>query len=52
MSLPGVGQHLQDHISTEVTFGTTAETAATMHASAGASSVSPYVLFLILYLRP
>lgn len=29
--LPGVGQHLQDHISTEVVFKTTSETSATLH---------------------
>lgn len=30
-ALPGVGQHLQDHISTEVVFKTTSATSATLH---------------------
>lgn len=30
-NLPGVGQHLQDHISTAVVFKTTSETSATLH---------------------
>ncbi|KAI0339756.1 GMC oxidoreductase [Trametopsis cervina] len=33
LELPGVGQHLQDHISTQVTFSTTADTAASFHYS-------------------
>ncbi|KAI0698246.1 GMC oxidoreductase [Cytidiella melzeri] len=33
LELPGVGQHLQDHLSTQVTFKTSAETAASLHAS-------------------
>ncbi|KAI0091378.1 GMC oxidoreductase [Irpex rosettiformis] len=33
IELPGVGQHLQDHISTQVSFKTNAVTAAQIHAS-------------------
>ncbi|RDX48422.1 GMC oxidoreductase [Lentinus brumalis] len=33
VELPGVGQHLQDHISTAVTFKTTTDTAASLHAA-------------------
>ncbi|OBZ73613.1 Pyranose dehydrogenase 1 [Grifola frondosa] len=33
VALPGVGQHLQDHISTELVFKTTADTAATLHST-------------------
>ncbi|KAH9887621.1 GMC oxidoreductase [Cubamyces lactineus] len=32
LDLPGVGQHLQDHISTQVVFKTTADTAGSLHA--------------------
>ncbi|KAJ8481388.1 hypothetical protein ONZ51_g6039 [Trametes cubensis] len=32
LELPGVGQHLQDHISTQVVFKTTADTAGSLHA--------------------
>ncbi|KAI0068751.1 GMC oxidoreductase [Artomyces pyxidatus] len=37
--LPGVGQHLQDHVSTELTFNTTAETAGEIHAAGTEGSV-------------
>ncbi|KAI0684004.1 GMC oxidoreductase [Cytidiella melzeri] len=33
IELPGVGQHLQDHISTQVSFQTNATTSAELHAS-------------------
>ncbi|KAG8897647.1 hypothetical protein FRB99_008013 [Tulasnella sp. 403] len=34
-ALPGVGQHVQDHISTQVAFKTNAQTAATLYAAGG-----------------
>ncbi|KAI0053551.1 GMC oxidoreductase [Auriscalpium vulgare] len=37
--LPGVGQHLQDHVSTQVVFNTTSETAASILASGSTASV-------------
>ncbi|KAH9059070.1 GMC oxidoreductase [Lactarius vividus] len=38
LDLPGVGQHLQDHISTQIIYNTTAETASTIHSNTPDSS--------------
>ncbi|KAG8927754.1 hypothetical protein FRC02_007811 [Tulasnella sp. 418] len=43
VDLPGVGQHMQDHLSTQVVFKTNAETAATIHNSGGMTSGSSAV---------
>jgi choline dehydrogenase len=34
VELPGVGQHLQDHLASQVVFGTSAETAGFVHSNA------------------
>ncbi|KDQ57238.1 GMC oxidoreductase [Jaapia argillacea MUCL 33604] len=47
VALPGVGQHLQDHLSTEVTFQTTEATAASMHASNSATANTPAFLSFV-----
>ena len=41
-ALPGVGQHLQDHLSTQLVFGTTEQTAGAMHSSNNFASVSVF----------
>ncbi|KAF9644026.1 GMC oxidoreductase [Thelephora ganbajun] len=41
LDLPGVGQHMQDHISSSVTFKTTAETIVSMLAKGAADGVPP-----------
>lgn len=38
LDLPGVGQHLQDHISTQLIYNTTAETASTIYSNTPDSS--------------
>ncbi|KAA1466412.1 GMC oxidoreductase [Dentipellis sp. KUC8613] len=38
--LPGVGQHLQDHVSTQLVYKTTSQTAASMHTANNFGSVS------------
>ncbi|KIJ54722.1 GMC oxidoreductase [Sphaerobolus stellatus SS14] len=38
IDLPGVGQHLQDHLSTQVVFNTTAETAASIKGTSQTSN--------------
>ncbi|KAI9444481.1 GMC oxidoreductase [Lactarius indigo] len=38
LDLPGVGQHLQDHLSTQLIYNTTAETASTIYANTPDSS--------------
>ncbi|EJU03852.1 alcohol oxidase [Dacryopinax primogenitus] len=45
VNLPGVGQHLQDHLSGEVVFSTTAETAASIHSS-GSDPSSAFLSFI------
>ncbi|EKM50834.1 uncharacterized protein PHACADRAFT_264347 [Phanerochaete carnosa HHB-10118-sp] len=50
VELPGIGQHLQDHISTQVTFQTSDDTAASLHA-ANATNLpngqsSPFLSFI------
>ncbi|EPQ56218.1 glucose-methanol-choline oxidoreductase [Gloeophyllum trabeum ATCC 11539] len=45
--LPGVGQHLQDHISTQVTFNTNQDTAGSVKAANDATSSSPEFLSFI-----
>ncbi|PSR72212.1 hypothetical protein PHLCEN_2v11919 [Hermanssonia centrifuga] len=49
LALPGVGQHLQDHISTEVVWETSDETAASIYASTSPQSTgasSPFLSFI------
>ncbi|EJU03853.1 GMC oxidoreductase [Dacryopinax primogenitus] len=46
VNLPGVGQNLQDHLSGEVVFSTTAETAAQLHGSEGANGTSAFMSFI------
>ncbi|KDQ61959.1 GMC oxidoreductase [Jaapia argillacea MUCL 33604] len=41
LNLPGVGQHLQDHLSTEIIWSTTQDTASSIHASNSALSQTP-----------
>ena len=41
--LPGVGQHLQDHISTQVVFKPTPETAATLHSGQSGDQVRSFL---------
>ncbi|KAF8316610.1 GMC oxidoreductase [Clavulina sp. PMI_390] len=45
-NLPGVGQHLQDHISTAVVFQTTSDTAATIRSSLGGTMNATYSSFI------
>ncbi|KIY01127.1 uncharacterized protein Z520_02679 [Fonsecaea multimorphosa CBS 102226] len=42
--LPGVGQHLQDHISVTVTWSTDAQTAGTIYEANGTESTNPAFL--------
>ncbi|KIO34161.1 GMC oxidoreductase [Tulasnella calospora MUT 4182] len=44
-ALPGVGQHAQDHLSTQVSFKTSAQTTAQLYAS-GAAIGTPYQSFI------
>ncbi|TFK48521.1 alcohol oxidase [Heliocybe sulcata] len=45
--LPGVGQHVQDHISTQLVFSTNQQTAGTVHAANDATSSSaPFLSFI------
>ncbi|KAF8521572.1 alcohol oxidase [Hysterangium stoloniferum] len=47
-ALPGVGQHLQDHVSSQVVFKTTAETAASIKGSSQTSGgvSTPFLSFI------
>ncbi|KZO92837.1 GMC oxidoreductase [Calocera viscosa TUFC12733] len=48
VNLPGVGQNLQDHLSGQVVFSTTAETAASLHGSQapGANGSTAFLSFI------
>ncbi|OCH89264.1 hypothetical protein OBBRIDRAFT_732948, partial [Obba rivulosa] len=50
VELPGVGQHLQDHISTQVVWQTSEETAASLHAANATNlpngTSSPFLSFI------
>ncbi|KAF8512330.1 alcohol oxidase [Gautieria morchelliformis] len=48
VNLPGVGQHLQDHLSTQVVFKTTAETAASIKGTSQSSNgtSTPFLSFI------
>ncbi|KIP02326.1 hypothetical protein PHLGIDRAFT_130794 [Phlebiopsis gigantea 11061_1 CR5-6] len=50
VELPGVGQHLQDHISTQVTFQTSEDTAASIHQANSTTlpngQSSPFLSFI------
>ena len=48
--LPGVGQHLQDHISTQVVFNPTPETRATLHNGQSGNQVRSLLLPLAFIL--
>ncbi|KAI1796681.1 GMC oxidoreductase [Ganoderma leucocontextum] len=46
LDLPGVGQHLQDHLSTAVTWSTKIDTAGSLHANSADASSPAFMSFI------
>ncbi|EJF64278.1 GMC oxidoreductase [Dichomitus squalens LYAD-421 SS1] len=46
LDLPGVGQHLQDHISTEVTWNANIDTAGSLHANDADGNTAVFMSFI------